>query len=159
MRFWSTSWSEFGSAKNLLIPGWALHASGEAKRDPASPVLWDAHVSVVPDPTQAKDVISGVLPAATALTGFVLVFLGLALATLRDARSKGRVAQVYRRSAGLAFIAFLLGVAVIGFSLLWLRGRNATIYSLISWLFAGEVLLVTVSAGIVTWSALRKTDE
>ena len=113
----------------------------------------------MPDLAQAKDVVSGVLPAATALTGFVLVFLGLALSTLRDARSKARVARVYRRAAGLAFLAFLLGVAVIGFSLLWLRGRNATIYSLISWLFAGEVLLVTVSAGIITWSALRTKDE
>ena len=106
----------------------------------------------------SKDVVSGVLTAATALTGFVLVFLGLAVTTLhREALTESHsVAHVYRRAAGLAFLAFILGVSVIGFSLLWLRGRSDVVYSLISWLFAGELLLVTLSAGIITWRALRR---
>jgi vacuolar-type H+-ATPase subunit I/STV1 len=108
--------------------------------------------------TRSADVVAGVLVAGTALTGFILIFLSLALSSLQSSRDEeaGRpVVKTYRLAAVIAFVAFVVGVAVIGFSLLWLRGRSPTIYSLISWFFAAELLLMAVSAGMITWKTVR----
>jgi hypothetical protein len=113
----------------------------------------------IPELSRSKDVVDGVLAAATALTGFVLIFLSLALSSLQrsPADGPGELVQTHWRAAGIAFVAFVGGVAVIGFSLLWLRGRSAIVYSLISWFFAAELLLVAIAAGMITWKTVRSS--
>jgi vacuolar-type H+-ATPase subunit I/STV1 len=115
----------------------------------------------IPELTRSKDVVDGVLAAATGLTGFVLIFLSLALSSLQRSHDddSGGLVQTYRRAAGIAFVAFVVGVAVIGFSLLWLRGRSAIVYSLISWFFAAELLLVAIAAGMITWKTVRPSPR
>jgi hypothetical protein len=115
----------------------------------------------IPELTRSKDVVDGVLAAATALTGFVLIFLSLALSSLQRSPGdgSGELVQTYRRAAGIGFLAFVVGVAVIGFSLLWLRGRSAIVYSLISWFFAAELLLVAIAAGMITWKTVRSSPR
>jgi hypothetical protein len=115
----------------------------------------------IPILTRSKDVVDGVLAAATALTGFVLIFLSLALSSLQRAPGDrpGELMQTYRRAAGIAFAAFVVGVAVIGFSLLWLRGRSPVVYLLISWFFAAELLLVAIAARMITWRTVRPSPR
>ena len=105
---------------------------------------------------RSQAVIDGIMGAAGALTGFVLVFLALAVSTLLREETAPPLLRVYRIATALAFAAFVLGVVVIGLALLWLRGRNPTVYSLISWLVPAELFLVGLSAGMIAWKAVRR---
>jgi uncharacterized membrane protein len=99
---------------------------------------------------EPKDVVIAVLGSAAALAGFVLVFLGLIIASYQS-YSGGVPEKVVRpyRIAGAALLgAFGLGLATVAVSLLWLmNGGPSALYDYAVALFA--LLLVAVLAAAV----------
>ena len=97
-----------------------------------------------------KDVVIAILGSSAGLAGFVLVFLGIVIASYQS-YSGGVPEKVVRpyRLAGAALLgAFGLGLATVAVSLLWLaNGGPSGLYDWTVGLFA--VLLVAVFAAAV----------
>ena len=96
---------------------------------------------------EPKDVVVAILGAAAALAGFVLVFLGIIIASYQSYPGgvPEQVVRPYRVSGAALLGAFGLGLVTVAFSLLWLiNGGSATLYVWSIALFA--VLLIAVFA-------------
>ena len=96
---------------------------------------------------EPKDVVLAILGAAAALAGFVLVFLGIVIASYQSYPGgvPEQVVRPYRISGAALLGAFGLGLVTVAVSLLWLTGGGtAALYGWSITLFA--VLLVAVFA-------------
>ena len=104
-----------------------------------------------------KDVILGVLAASSALSGLVLVFLGLivtAYSTFEGDVPK-RVKASLRRSGAYVFTPFILGIFCISFSILWMILPHSSNLLYVSTLiiFIGQ-LIALVTSSVVALKAL-----
>ncbi len=102
---------------------------------------------------EPKDVVVAVLGASAALAGFVLVFLGIVIASYQSYPG-GVPADVVRpyRIAGTALLAtFALSLVTVALSLLWLiNGGSASLYDAAVVLFAVQLAAVFGSAAWAT---------
>jgi hypothetical protein len=97
-----------------------------------------------------KDVVIAILGASAALAGFVLVFLGIIIASYQSYPGgvPEGVVRPYRVAGAALLAAFGWGLATVAVSLLWLIGGGpSTLYGWTIALFA--VLLAGVFAAAV----------
>jgi len=95
-----------------------------------------------------KDVVIAILGSASALAGFVLVFLGIIIASYQSYPGgvPEKVVRPYRIAGGALLGGFALGLVTVAVSLAWLvAGGSSVLYALAIALFA--VLLVIVFGG------------
>jgi hypothetical protein len=106
-----------------------------------------------------RDVVLAELGAATALAGFVLVFLGIIIAAYQS--YPGGVPQPvvapYRRTGAALFSTFGLSLVTVIVCLLWLvLGGPAALYGWTVGLFFVQLVMAFLSAGwatrMVLWS-------
>ena len=106
-----------------------------------------------------KDVVIGVLGATAALSGLVLVFLGVLVTTYQTLL--GRVRDVtlerFRRAAFVALAVFLTGLVSVTVSTSWLAlGAGRAFYAVALVLFFLELAALAVVAVYATvWVLLR----
>lgn len=106
---------------------------------------------------EPKDVVLAVLGSSAGLGGFVLVFLGVIIASYQS-YSGGVPADVvrpYRVSGTVLLGAFALSLVTVAVSLLWLI--NGGLPSLYGWsigLFAAQLVAVFGAAVWSTWMVL-----
>ncbi len=101
---------------------------------------------------EGKDVVNGVLGAASALAGLSLVFFGLTVSTLRSyqAGTPDKVLTSYKWLASIVGAAFLLGVAAVALCVAWLAlAQNAALRVLAVGAFGVQLALLLISAGWV----------
>jgi len=98
---------------------------------------------------EPKDVVIAILGASAALAGFVLVFLGIVIASYQSF-SGGVPSQVVRpyQTSGAALLAsFGISLITVALSLLWLiNGGSLGLYEWAIGLFALQLIAVFSSA-------------
>ena len=100
-----------------------------------------------------KDVVLAILGASGALAGFVLVFLGVIIASYESYAGNvpEQVVQPYRTSGTALLGAFALGLVTVAICLLWLiNGGLPALYDWAIGLFAVQLVAVFVAA---LWTA------
>jgi hypothetical protein len=108
---------------------------------------------------ESKDVVIGVLGAAAALGGLVLVFLGIVIAAYQSYPG-GVPAQVvtpYRVGGGALFGAFALSIVTVATCVVWLvMGGPSGLYGWTIGLFGAQLIAVLLSAGWTTRMVLGR---
>ena len=102
---------------------------------------------------EPKDVVLAILGSSGALAGFVLVFLGVIIASYQSYAGNvpDKVVQPYRTSGAALLGAFALGLVTVALSLLWLiNGGVPALYDWVIGLFAVQLVAVFVSAAWTT---------
>ena len=102
---------------------------------------------------EARDVVLAVMGASAALAGFVLVFLGIIVASYQTYPGgvPPAVVRPYRISGGALFGTFALSLVTVGACLTWLLvGGSAEIYRLAVALFIVQLIAVLLAAGGAT---------
>jgi hypothetical protein len=106
---------------------------------------------------EPKDVVIGVLGGSSALAGFVLVFLGIVIASYQS-YSGGvpeRVVRPYRTTGSALLATFGLSLVSVAVSLVWLAGGGpAALYGWTIGLFALQLVAVFAAAAWATRMAL-----
>ena len=101
---------------------------------------------------EPKDVVLAILGAAAALAGFVLVFLGLVIASYQSYAGgvPEQVVRPYRISGAALLGTFGLSLVTVAVSLIWLiNGGSSTLYGWSIGLFG---FLLVVVLGAATWT-------
>ncbi len=104
------------------------------------------------DLIEPKDVVVAILGASGALAGFVLVFLGVIIASYQSYPGgvPEPVVQPYRTSGAALLGAFGLGLVTVAVSLLWLiNGGVPALYDWAIGLFAVQLVAVF---GAAVWT-------
>ena len=101
---------------------------------------------------EPKDVVIAILGSAAALAGFVLVFLGIVIASYQSYPSEvpGPVVKPYRIAGTALLGAFGLGLVTVAMSLLWLMNGGPS--ELYTWTIALFALLLVASFGAAVWA-------
>ena len=101
---------------------------------------------------EPKDVVIAILGSAAALAGFVLVFLGIIIASYQSYPGEvpGPVVRPYRIAGTALLAAFALGLVTVAVSLLWLMNGGPT--DLYAWAIVLFALLLIVSFGAAVWA-------
>ena len=94
------------------------------------------------------DVITAVFTAAAALSGLLLVFLGIVLSAFQSYSAATPAAAVapYRRAGGGILAAFLLGLATVAVALAWLLSPSRGLRDAAVILFWVQLATLTLSA-------------
>jgi len=94
------------------------------------------------------DVITAVFAAAAALSGLLLVFLGIVLSAFQSYSAATPAAAVapYRRAGGAILAAFLLGLATVAVALAWLLSSSRGLRDAAVILFCVQLATLTLSA-------------
>jgi uncharacterized membrane protein len=106
-----------------------------------------------------KDVVLGILGASAALAGFVLVFLGIIIASYQSYSGAvpDQVVKPYRTLGGVLLGTFGLCLFVVLVSLVWLVGGGPDeAYGLTAVLFVAELVAVLAAAVWATRMVLWK---
>jgi len=102
---------------------------------------------------EPKDVVVAILAASAALAGFVLVFLGVIIASYQS-YSGGvpeQVVQPYRRTGSALLGTFGFSLVTVAVCLLWLiNGGSPGLYGWTIGLFAVQLVAVFASAAWAT---------
>ena len=102
---------------------------------------------------EPKDVVLAILGASGALAGFVLVFLGVIIASYQSYPGgvPGEVVRPYRISGTALLGAFALGLATVAICLLWLiNGGVPVLYVVAITFFAAQLITVFAAAAWTT---------
>jgi hypothetical protein len=102
---------------------------------------------------EPKDIVIAILGASAALGGFVLVFLGIVIASYQSYAGgvPPQVVQPYRFAGTALLGTFALSLVTVAVSLLWLiNGGSAGLYGWSIGLFAIQLVAVFASAGWTT---------
>lgn len=102
---------------------------------------------------EPKDVVGGILGASAALAGFVLVFLGLIIASYQSYAGDvpDAVVRPFRTAGGILLGAFGLALVVVVVALVWMVGGGpAGTYGLVVALFLALLALVFAAAAWTT---------
>ena len=106
---------------------------------------------------EPKDIVVAILGSSAALAGFVLVFLGVVIASYQS-YSGGipeEVVRPYRTSGAVLLGAFGLGLITVAISLLWLiNGGSTALYDWAIGLFTVQLVVVFASAAWTTRTVL-----
>jgi hypothetical protein len=106
---------------------------------------------------EPRDVVLAVLGASAALAGFVLVFLGVVIASYQSYAGgvPEPVIKPYRLAGGALFGAFGLSLVTVTVCLVWLvLGGSATLYGWAVGLFLAQLAALVVAAGWTTHMVL-----
>lgn len=104
-----------------------------------------------------KDVVTAVLGTAAGLGGFILVFLGVVIASYQalDKETMGKLKKPYKEAAKYLLGAFLLGLAVVGLAMAWLvSDQPGILYTFTVVAFGLELALVAVVAPFTVYKRL-----
>jgi len=102
---------------------------------------------------EPKDVVIAILGSSAGLGGFVLVFLGVIIASYQSFQGAvpAEVVQPYRTAGGILLATFGLCLFSVGVCLLWLAGGGpADAYGVVVGLFVVQLLAVFAAAAWVT---------
>ena len=101
---------------------------------------------------EPKDAVIAILGSAAALAGFVLVFLGIVIASYQAYPSEvpGPVVKPYRIAGTALLGAFGLGLVTVAMSLLWLMNGGPN--GLYTWTIVLFALLLVASFGAAVWA-------
>ena len=102
---------------------------------------------------EPKDVVGAILGSSAALGGFVLVFLGLIIASYQSYSGSvpSQVVRPYRITGTALLGTFALSLITVAVSLLWLiNGGPADLYGWTIGLFAVQLVAVFGSAAWAT---------
>jgi hypothetical protein len=108
---------------------------------------------------EPKDVVIGVLGAAAALGGLVLVFLGIIIAAYQSYPGgvPTSVVTPYRVGGGALFAAFALSLVTVATCVAWLvTGGPSGLYGWTIGLFGLQLIAVLLSAGWTTRMVLSQ---
>jgi hypothetical protein len=108
---------------------------------------------------EPKDVVIGVLGAAAALGGLVLVFLGIIIAAYQSYPGgvPAPVVAPYRLGGGALFGAFAISLVTVATCVLWLvMGGPSGLYGWTIGLFGLQLVAVLLSAGWTTRMVLSQ---
>jgi hypothetical protein len=108
---------------------------------------------------EPKDVVIGVLGAAAALGGLVLVFLGIIIAAYQSYPGgvPAPVVAPYRLGGGALFGAFAISLVTVATCVLWLvMGGPSGLYGWTIGLFGLQLIAVLLSAGWTTRMVLSQ---
>ena len=100
-----------------------------------------------------KDVVLAILGVSGALTGFVLVFLGVMIASFQSfgGNVPAPVVRPYRTTGGVLFGAFGYSLVTVATCLAWLAfGGPAALYGWTIGLFVVQLVAVFLAAGWAT---------
>ena len=102
---------------------------------------------------EPKDVILAILGASAGLAGFVLVFLGVIIATYQSYAGNvpAQVVRPFRTTGGVLFGAFGYSLITVAVCLVWLAlGGPSALYAWAIGLFVLQLVAVFVAAGWTT---------
>jgi len=102
---------------------------------------------------ESKDVVLAAMGAAAALAGFVLVFLGVIIASYQSyaATTPSAVVRPYRTAGMALFGTFGLSLVTVALCLLWLvLGGPMWLYGLTLAVFVIQLVVVFLAAGWTT---------
>jgi hypothetical protein len=102
---------------------------------------------------EPKDAVIAILGASAALAGFVLVFLGIIIASYQSYSGgvPNQVVQPYRTTGSVLLGTFSLSLITVAICLLWLiNGGSPGLYGWTIGLFAVELVAVFASAAWAT---------
>jgi hypothetical protein len=102
---------------------------------------------------EPKDVVIAILGSSAGLGGFVLVFLGVIIASYQSFQGAvpADVVQPYRAAGGILLATFALCLVSVGVCLLWLVGGGpAGAYGVTVGLFVVLLIAVFAAAAWVT---------
>ena len=102
---------------------------------------------------EPKDVVLALLGAAAGLAGFVLVFLGVIIATYQSyaGNAPAQVVRPFRTTGGVLFGAFGFSLTTVMVCLVWLAlGGPSGLYGWAIGLFVLQLVTVFVAAGWTT---------
>lgn len=102
---------------------------------------------------ESKDVVLGALGASAALAGFVLVFLGIIIATYQSyaGNAPPSVVRPYRIAGITTFSTFGLSLVTVALCLVWLVSGGPTwLYGLTIAFFVVQMFAVFLAAGWTT---------
>jgi hypothetical protein len=102
---------------------------------------------------EPKDAVIAILGASAALAGFVLVFLGIIIASYQSYSGgvPNEVVQPYRTTGSVLLGTFSLSLITVAICLLWLiNGGSPGLYGWTIGLFAVELVAVFASAAWAT---------
>ena len=108
---------------------------------------------------EEKDVVLAILGASAALAGFVLVFLGIIIASYQSYSGAvpEQVVEPLRTLGGVLLACFGVCLFAVLMSLFWLVGGGLVeVYGLIVGIFVAELIAVFVSAVVATRTVLWK---
>jgi hypothetical protein len=108
---------------------------------------------------EPKDVVLGILGAAAALGGLVLVFLGIIIAAYQSYPGGVPAAVVtpYRIGGGALFSTFALSLVTVAMCVVWLAlGGPSALYGWTIALFGAQLIAVLLAAGWTTRMVLRQ---
>lgn len=107
---------------------------------------------------EPKDVVGAILGASAALAGFVLVFLGIIIASYQSYSGgvPDQVLKPFQTMGAVLLGAFGLCLVTVIVSLIWLVGGGPdAAYGVVVGLFVALLVLVFVAAAWTTWLVLR----
>lgn len=95
-----------------------------------------------------RDLITALFPAAAALSGLLLVFLGIVLSAFQSYSAATPAAAVapYRHAGGAILAAFLLGLGTVAVALAWLLSPSRGLRDAAVVLFCMQLATLSVSA-------------
>jgi hypothetical protein len=98
--------------------------------------------------TTDRDLITALFPAAAALSGLLLVFLGIVLSAFQSYSAATPAAAVapYRRAGGAILAAFLFGLGTVAVALAWLLSPSRGLRDAAVLLFCVQLAMLSVSA-------------
>jgi hypothetical protein len=102
---------------------------------------------------EPRDVVLAILGASAALAGFVLVFLGIMIASYQSYAGDvpAQVVKPYRTTGGTLFGTFGLSLVTVAVCLVWLiAGGSAALYGWTIGLFVLQLIAVFLAAGWAT---------
>ena len=102
---------------------------------------------------EPKDVVLALLGASAGLAGFVLVFLGVIIATYQSYAGNvpGPVVRPFRTTGGVLFGAFAFSLVTVTVCLVWLAlGGPSGLYGWAIGLFVLQLVAVFLAAGWTT---------
>ena len=102
---------------------------------------------------EPKDVVLALLAVSAGLAGFVLVFLGVIIATYQSYAGNvpAQVVRPFRTTGGVLFGTFGYSLITVGVCLVWLAlGGPSGLYGWAIGLFALQLVTVFLAAGWTT---------
>ena len=102
---------------------------------------------------EPKDVVLALLGASAGLAGFVLVFLGVIIATYQSygGNVPAQVVRPFRATGGVLFGTFGFSLVTVTVCLVWLAlGGPSALYGWAIGLFAVQLVTVFLAAGWTT---------
>jgi hypothetical protein len=108
--------------------------------------------------TTAKDVVTALVGASSAVAGLVLVFLGMVVTAIQGfpGDTPAKVTAGFRNALVATLLTFLLAILGLAVDVIWLAAPGGShLYHVALVLFAGSVVTLCFCAAFLAWPTLR----